>query len=118
MIYHLVPAQEYDRAPPGQAFVPAAYAADGFVHCTHERSVLLEVARRFYQEVPGEFLVLDIDPARLSAELRFEPGAPPAQAGSPLAGVLFPHIYGPIDREAIVAVRRAQRDRDGRFVAV
>ena len=118
LIYHLVLAQEYAAVPADQAYLPAAYAADGFIHCTHDRAVLLEVARRYYQHVPGDFLVLDIDPDRLLAELRFEPGVPPASAGSPLAGVHFPHIYGPLNREAIVAVRQAKRDPDGRFLDV
>ena len=50
--------------------------------------------------------------------VRLEAPVPPAALGSPLAGVLFPHIYGPLHREAIVAVRPAQRAPDGRFLQV
>jgi hypothetical protein len=31
---------------------------------------------------------------------------------------LFPHIYGPINRDAIVAVRQVERDATGAFVAI
>jgi uncharacterized protein (DUF952 family) len=98
--------------------LPPAYADDGFIHCTQEPAVLLDVANRFYRGVPGDFLVLDIDPRRLTAELRFEPGVPPAREGSPPAGVRFPHIYGPLNRDAIVAVRKTQRAADGSFIAI
>jgi uncharacterized protein (DUF952 family) len=118
LIHHLVPAAEYAATPPGQPFVPAAYAADGFIHCTRQPAVLIEVANRFYRGVAGEFLVLDIDPRRLTAELRDEAPMPPAPPGSPMDGVLFPHIYGPLNREAIVAVRPVQRAADGRFLQV
>jgi uncharacterized protein (DUF952 family) len=113
-----VPAADYESVPAGQPYLPAGYAEDGFIHCTVEASVLLEVANRFYRDVAGDFLVLDIDPARLRAELRLEEPVPPAPLGSPLDGVRFPHIYGPLNREAIVAVRKARRAPDGRFLAV
>lgn len=118
LIHHLASAAEFASVPASQPYLPTAYAADGFIHCTRELAVLLEVANRFYHAVPGEFVVLDIDPRLLSVPVRFEAGNPPAPAGSPLAGVLFPHIYGPIDRSAIVAIRPARRAADGRFLAV
>ena len=118
LIHHLVPAADWAALPPGQPYLPAAYAADGFIHCTTLPAVLLEVANRFYQGVAGPFLVLDIDPDRLTSELRYEAPSPPAPAGSPLAGVSFPHIYGPLNHEAVVAVRPARRAPDGRFLQV
>jgi uncharacterized protein (DUF952 family) len=113
-----VPAADFETAPAAEPYLPASYAVDGFIHCTLEAAVLLEVANIFYRQVTGDFLVLDIDPARLRAELRFEEPVPPAPPGSPLQGVRFPHIYGPLNRDAIVAVRTAVRAPVGRFIAV
>jgi len=118
LIHHLAPEADYLAAPPGEPYLPTAYAQDGFVHCTREPAVLIEVANRFYRGVAGDFLVLDIDPSRLTAELRYEQPVPPAPPGSALEDVLFPHIYGPVNREAIVAVRQVQRSADGRFLLV
>ncbi len=118
LIHHLVPTAEFQAVPPGQPYLSAAFPADGFIHCTEALPVLLEVANRFYRDQPGAFVVLDIDPARLTAPVRFEAPVPPAPAGSPLAGVLFPHIYGPLNPEAIVSVRPATRAPDGRFLSV
>ena len=43
----------------------------------------------------------------------FEPPNPPPPPGSPLADHLFPHLYGSLNRDAIVEVRAARRT--GRF---
>ncbi len=117
-LHHLAPAADYKSAPADAPYRPASLAAQGFIHCTVEPAVLLEVANRFYRGQAGDFVVLDLDSRRLTAEVRFEAPVPPAAPGSPLAGVLFPHVYGPINREAIVSVRPAQRAEDGRFLAV
>lgn len=111
MIHHLVAAGDYR---PGESYLPRQFAQDGFIHCTTEPDVLLHIANTFYQDVPGDFLVLVIDPARVTAEVRFEPPIPPPDGG-PLAGLLFPHIYGPLNPEAVIAVRPAQRGPDGTF---
>ena len=116
LIHHLVPAADFAAVPLDQPYLPPDYAHDGFIHCTQQPAALIEVANRFYRDVAGDLLVLDIDPRRLTAELRNEPPVPPAPAGSPLEGLLFPHIYGPLDREAIVAVRPVQRSPDGTFL--
>ncbi len=113
MIYHLVPAAEYQALPEAAPYLPAGYAGDGFIHCTAEPQVLVQVANAFYRHVPGDFLVLEIDPARLAAEVRYEPAEP----GSPLAGHRFPHIYGPLNRSAVVHVRSIERTADGTFLA-
>ena len=115
LIHHLVLASDYAAVPANQPYWRPAYAANGLIHCTGQLAVLIEVANRFFGQVPGDFLVLDIDPQRLTAGLRYEPPAPPAPVGSLLDGVLFPHIYGPLNRSAIVAVRPVQRAPDGRF---
>jgi uncharacterized protein (DUF952 family) len=38
------------------------------------------------------------------------------QAEDPGTGELFPHVYGPIEREAIVAIHRLQRGPDQRWL--
>ena len=112
-IHHLVPAAEY-RA--GETFQPRSIADEGFIHCTSEPEVLLHIANLFYRATPGEFLVLVINPARVTAEVRNEPPVPPPADG-PLVGRLFPHIYGPLNPEAVVEVRTARRSADGAFLS-
>jgi len=115
---HLVPAEYFHSLPALAPYQPREFEADGFIHCTREPEALLLVANALYRDAPGEFLVLLIDPARVAAEIKYEPPLPPPPPGAPLAGRLFPHIYGPLNRDAIVEIRAARRGPDGRFVAV
>jgi uncharacterized protein (DUF952 family) len=47
---------------------------DGFVHATRESSSLLSVGTHFYRSSEGQWVCLEIDPARLHAQIRYEPG--------------------------------------------
>jgi uncharacterized protein (DUF952 family)/nucleoside 2-deoxyribosyltransferase len=77
----------------------------GFIHCSFEPQVIA-TARRFYAGVDPElFVALIIDPSQLAAKLVVE------QAGN---GELFPHIYGPLNPNAVVATRPLIR-RDAEF---
>lgn len=85
------------------------------MHCAR-RGAVLEVARAFFGAVQEPVLLLEIDPGRLRAAVRDEPPAHPRGAGvaAPSSHLRFPHVYGPIDREAIAAVGRLVR-REGGF---
>lgn len=115
IILHLVPKAEFEAAPVDQPFVPTPYAKDGFIHCTAEWDVLQQVANNVYRNQPGDFLVLEIEVDKVTSPVRFEPPVPPPPPNHPLAGHLFPHIYGPINRDAIVAIRTAPRNAEGLF---
>ena len=107
-IYHLTPADYYHRQPKDQSYTPATFFQEGFVHCTSGETMLLEVANRYFADLQEPLLALQIDPAQLTVPLKFEPPIRPPQA-PPLPDhsakealpILFPHIYGPIDRAAI-----------------
>jgi len=100
-IYHLVAPLVWDAVETGP-YRPASVDAEGFIHCSNEDQVA-RVANHFYADQP-ELLVLCIDPARLVDPVRDEEAD---------TGERFPHIYGPIPRQAIVDVRRLKRDPDG-----
>jgi uncharacterized protein (DUF952 family) len=109
LIYHLAPAARWHGWPSGEPYLPAEYADHGFIHCTAGDKLMLKVANRFYRGVPGDFVLLAIDPSRLAAPLKWE------ESTDDLAAV-FPHVYGPIDRDAIVEVRAIRRAGDGGFI--
>lgn len=110
-IYHLVPAERWRAWPTDAPYLPAEYEADGFIHCTRSDELMLQVANRFYRSVSGDFRLLVIDPEKLTAPLRWER---PADDLAPL----FPHIYGPIDRAAIIGERELLRDTSGDFIGI
>lgn len=106
---HLSPEEVWRRQEGAASYEPEAYPADGFIHCTLGEGNLLSVANAFYKADPRPHLVLVLDPARIDAEVRFE---------FEDEGRIYPHIYGPLNTDAVVAVRRAIRDADGTFTGV
>jgi uncharacterized protein (DUF952 family) len=109
LLLHLAPSERWRAWPAGQPYLPAEYERDGFVHCTAGDELLLRVANHHYQATPGKFVLLVIDQQLLTAPVRWE--APPDGLAP-----AFPHIYGPIDLAAIVAVRPVRRAPNGLFL--
>ena len=101
---HLVPEAVWDAHDPVEPYLPAAYADDGFVHCTDGDDEMVAVANRFYRDDARPFLLLTLDLDRTGSPWRFDD----------LSGI-YPHVYGPIDPSSVLEVRRMVRDEDGRF---
>jgi uncharacterized protein (DUF952 family) len=78
---------------------------EGFIHCSTLAQVD-ELANRFYRGQTGVVL-LGIDPGKVTAEISYE-----SPDGGPVA---FPHVYGPINIDAVVEVTAFEPDTDGRF---
>jgi uncharacterized protein (DUF952 family) len=114
MILHLVAEGEW-LLQPDRPYAAPSLATEGFVHCSPDDRVLLAVANLLYRTEPGPFIVVELDEAELTSEVRWEPAAGPAPAEG--AAVLFPHVYGPLDRAAAVGLRQAERAPDGTFLA-
>jgi uncharacterized protein (DUF952 family) len=72
---------------------------------------MIKVANLFYRKVPGDFVLLFIDTSKLN-----DSTSPLKWESATEFDSSFPHIYGPIDRQAIVDVRPIQRTEDGTFV--
>ena len=103
-IYHLVPPSIWSAGGDGP-YRAASLETEGFIHCSFKDQVA-RVANLFYAD-QTELLALCIDPGRLTHTVRDE------DVGT---GERFPHLYGPIEREAVVAVIPLQRDAAGRWV--
>ena len=105
VIYHLVPEAQFHSQLTAADYRPSDLEEVGFVHCAQRASVV-SVANDYFSREPGGLLLLEIDPARVTAETRFEAPAPIAGGGTGhlATAVEFPHVYGPIDRGSIRAV--------------
>jgi uncharacterized protein (DUF952 family) len=76
--------------------------ADGYIHLSCGSQVAATLDRHF-GGVEGLMLVA-VDVSRLGDSLRWEPAR---------GGELFPHIYGRLPMEAVVAVGTVERTADG-----
>jgi uncharacterized protein (DUF952 family) len=102
-LYHLVTPEVWEQGQ-DQPYRAASLDTEGFIHCSNLDQVVRS-ANRFYAEAPN-LLLLCIPAERLTSPLKDE------NSGS---GELFPHIYGPIERAAVAAVRPLHRDGTGHW---
>ena len=105
--YHLVPESWYRSQPEERGYLPEPFAADGFIHLTHGLDDVLGVGNAFYRTDTRPYLLLTIDLGRITSDVRYDD-----DTGR------FPHVYGPLDRQAIVAVQQVERDYAGGFTGV
>jgi uncharacterized protein (DUF952 family) len=106
VIYHLCAIEYYEAASDQSGYVPADYEREGFIHCTRGADQVIVVANRYYRNDPRPFCVLLINENALTAQLKNEPAAD---------GLLYPHIYGPLNRAAILKAVDMPRLPDGTF---
>ncbi|HTU20865.1 MAG TPA: DUF952 domain-containing protein [Gemmataceae bacterium] len=102
-IYHLVPRSVWEDNP-NQPYRPESLEREGFIHCSFAEQVAAS-ANRFYADAP-ELLLLHIDVDRLRSSLREE------ESGT---GEIFPHIHGPLNRDAVASVETLDRGPEGRW---
>ncbi|MCY7352014.1 MAG: DUF952 domain-containing protein [Cytophagaceae bacterium] len=93
MIYHLVHPTHWNQFSEQALYFSETFDQEGFIHFSTESQVA-GVLQRYYRGMP-RLLNVHVDEAKLTSELRFE-----AATG----GDLFPHVYGPLNREAVVTV--------------
>jgi uncharacterized protein (DUF952 family) len=103
VVYHLVLRPHWEACPE-EDYRADSLESEGFIHCSYAHQVARS-ANRFYAAAE-ELLVLEIDLNRLASPLRAEP------AGT---GEVFPHVHGPLNREAVVAVRPLTRNDAGQW---
>ena len=113
MIYHITSRQAWEAAQASGEYRTDSLQSEGFIHCS-TLSQVLPVAHLYYKGQSG-LIVLEIEPALLSSDLKWEPpsgGAPPP--GVPV-GDMFPHVYGPINVSTVMRVASLEANPDGTF---
>jgi uncharacterized protein (DUF952 family) len=103
--YHIVAAEYFRDSPSDAPYTPPAFLDEGFIHCTDGEQNVADTANRYYRNEQRMFVVLVIDTALIDAEIRYDDAAQ-----------IYPHIYGPLNRDAIVAVMPILREADGTFL--
>lgn len=113
-ILHLAFVDEWEAAKAAGAYRVSTRGQsldDGatFIHAARPGQVG-SVANAFYADVTDPLCLLVIDTERLVSALCDE--------DLDGIGISFPHIYGPLNLDAVVDVRRYERGADGRWPEV
>ncbi|GAB4416135.1 MAG: DUF952 domain-containing protein [Anaerolineales bacterium] len=111
-ILHLASNASWLAAVEKGQYVADSLSTEGFIHCS-TASQIVGVANTFYRGQRGMALLL-IDPSKLTAELKWEPPAEPEPTRA-RTGERFPHIYGPLNLEAVVKIIPFEPDESGLF---
>ena len=113
MIFHITSYEAWSEAEMNGEYLAESLKTEGFIHCSTLAQVL-PVADLYYKGQTG-LVLLVIEPALLSSDLKWEPpagGGPPP--GVPV-GDQFPHIYGPINLNAVLKTAELESNSDGVF---
>jgi uncharacterized protein (DUF952 family) len=105
-ILHATSQAAWTAARAGGLYFADSSADEGFIHCS-KADQILRVADSFFRG-QHDLVLMVIDPGRLTSKLRWE-------LGTDLATELFPHIYGPINLEAVLEVFNFEPAADGKF---
>lgn len=104
LLVHIIDPAAWQTAQAAGSYAAESLETEGFIHLSQPQQVVW-VANQFYGGQQG-LMLLCIDPARLTAELRYDE--------VPGHGT-FPHLYGALNLEAVTQVLPFGLDEDGKF---
>jgi uncharacterized protein (DUF952 family) len=110
-LVHLCTREEWDRAQVEGARRTPSLDSDGFVHLSAPRQVHLPANRLFAGR--DDVVLLWLDPDRLGAPVKWEPGVP-----TDPESMRFPHLYGPLPASAVVSVTDYRPGPEGTYAAL
>ena len=105
LAYHRTPKKYFESQDPSRPYVPEPFTREGFIHTTEGREAVSITLTKYYKSSTERWVVLYIDQDRVRSPIRYDDAAE-----------VFPHIYGPLNRDAIVAVKDIRRASDGTFM--
>jgi uncharacterized protein (DUF952 family) len=108
VLVHLCSLGAWSSAQASGQLWPGSLCEDGFIHLSAPEHVHLPANRLFRGR--DDLVLLQIDPDRLTAPVRWEPGV----ATDP-DSMLFPHLYGPLPVDAVISVTRYRPGPGGDF---
>ncbi|MBI5856946.1 MAG: DUF952 domain-containing protein [Sphingobacteriales bacterium] len=94
IIYHVTPAAEWNVAKQKGFYEHLSLIDEGFIHCSQEHQVAGVLERYFAGKT--DLVKLTIDTDKLTSKFVFD--------WSPSTADTFPHVYGPINIDAVIDV--------------
>jgi uncharacterized protein (DUF952 family) len=105
VIIHITTDIEWEAAVPSGSYCADSLETEGFIHCSTPEQIVGVANERFHGR--ADLVILCIDPARLDAPLVYEDCYESGQE--------FPHVYGPLNLNAVVAIADFPSGADGNF---
>jgi uncharacterized protein (DUF952 family) len=112
-ILHICERINWENALKNGSYQPASLQSDGFIHCSTPKQIL-GVANSFYTG-RQDLLLLQIKLDAVGVDIRWEKPLGPELTEGIEVSEAFPHIYGPLNLDAVIAVDKFSPDSDGKF---
>ncbi len=103
MILHITYRTAWEQALQDAAYTADSLQKEGFIHCSTPEQVL-GAANKYYKG-RKDLVILWIDPAAVKSEIRWELSD----------GKIYPHIYGPLNLDAVIRVFPFLPNENGLF---
>ncbi len=104
MIVHIVRKTDWERTLTSGEYRHASLVSQGFIHCSKPDQVVNVANTNFKGQ--SDLILLLIDEQRVKSEIKYEDGG---------SGELYPHIYGPLNIDAVIHTMDFPCDIDGTF---
>jgi uncharacterized protein (DUF952 family) len=108
MLVHICAEDDWRLAQERGEHRPDSLDEVGFIHLSAPEQVHLPANRLYAGRT--DLVLLGIDPGRLAAPVRWEPGV-----ATDSASMDFPHLYGPLPIGAVTSVTPYRPGGDGSF---
>jgi uncharacterized protein (DUF952 family) len=102
-ILHIAPRSLWEQGKDSEAYQGDTLGSEGFIHCSKVDQVVAVANAMFRGH--NDLVLLLIHTSRVVSRIKYE-GAP---------SEVYPHIYGPLSRDAVIAVYDFLPDEDGEF---
>jgi len=103
-LFHIALVSEWRQALERGGYSTGSLGQEGFIHFSTGKQLLRSANKYYFGR--DDVVLLWIDPAKLVAELKYEPISD---------GQLFPHLYGELNLDAVIRVIGFKPQADGSF---
>jgi len=94
IIYHVTTSTEWNAAQEKGFYEATSLKTEGFIHCSEQHQVA-GVLERYFENKTG-LVKMVIDTSKLTSRY--------VQEWSPSIRDTFPHIYGPVNTDAVIEI--------------
>lgn len=105
LLFHITTKEEWDKYKSNGNYEPESLENKGFIHCSSGHQIN-DTANRLFED-HDQILLLIIDVSTLGEEIKYEEDQD--------SGEEYPHIYGPLNSNAVIDKIVVSAEQDGSF---
>jgi uncharacterized protein (DUF952 family) len=109
-IFHIVSHTTWEEAKEKNIYEPYSLRDGHFIHCS-KADQILEVLKTLFKDCQTDLILLCIDEEKVTSPIKYE-----VPIETPYCMIEYPHIYGPLNLDAVVEEKIIKRNEHGNFI--